>query len=48
MQQGVAYFLPDPARWVDPVSGELQVKFVNPRQDNVGFQFPVAIEGTVR
>jgi hypothetical protein len=48
MRQGVAYSLPDPARWVDPVSGELQVKFVNPRQDNVGFQFPVAIEGTVR
>jgi hypothetical protein len=48
MKQGVAYSLADPARWVDPVSGELQVKFVNPRQDGIGFQFPVALEGTVR
>jgi hypothetical protein len=48
MAQGRAYSLPDPARWVDPASGEVQVKFVNERQDGIGFQFPVSISGTVR
>ncbi len=46
--QGAAYELPDPARWLDPATGELQVKFVNERQDQVSFMFPVRIEGTVR
>ena len=35
MLQGVAYELTDPARWIDPASGELQVRFVNERQDQV-------------
>ena len=48
MGQSVSYELADAARWVDPTSGELQVKFVNSRTDGIGFQFPVAIEGTVR
>jgi hypothetical protein len=46
--QGSAYELPDPARWLDPATGELQVKFVNERQDQVSFQFPVRLEGTVQ
>jgi hypothetical protein len=46
--QGTVYELRDAARWVDPASGELQVRFVNARQDGIGFQFPVTIEGTVR
>jgi hypothetical protein len=45
---GRAYELPEPARWVDPASGEIQVRFVNERPDPVYFQFPVAITGTVR
>ena len=48
LRQGVAYTLPDAARWVDPSGGELQVKFVNQGQDSIGFQFPVALEGAVR
>lgn len=48
MQAGLAYELPDPARWVDPATGEVQVKFVNERQDNIGFQFGMALTGTVR
>ncbi len=48
LRQGVAYALSDAARWVDPSSGELQVRFVNQGQDSIGFQFPVALEGTVR
>ena len=48
LRQGVAYELPDAGRWVDPASGELQVKFVNQRQDAIGFQFAVVLSGTVR
>lgn len=46
--QGVSYELANPARWLDPASGELQVRFVNERQDQVSFQFPVRIEGSVQ
>ena len=46
--QGASYELPDPARWLDAATGELQVKFVNERQDQISFMFPVRIEGTVR
>jgi hypothetical protein len=48
LRQATVYELADADRWVDPASGELQVKFVNPRQDPIGFQFPVVIEGIVR
>ena len=48
MAQGTSYELEDAARWVDPATGELQVKFVNERNDQVYFQFLVRLEGTVR
>jgi hypothetical protein len=48
LRQATVYELADADRWVDPASGELQVRFVNPRQDGIGFQFPVVLEGTVR
>jgi len=48
LAQGTSYELPDPTRWLDPATGELQVKFVNERQDQVSFTFPVRIEGTVK
>ena len=48
LQQGTAYELPDASRWVDPASGEAQVRFVNERQDGIGFQFPIAISGVIR
>lgn len=48
MGAGRPYELPGPARWVDPSTGELQVRFVNERQEGVYFQFPVALAGTVR
>jgi hypothetical protein len=48
MLQNTSYELEDAGRWVDPASGEVQVKFVNERQEQVYFQFPVRIEGTVR
>jgi hypothetical protein len=46
--QNTAYELEDADRWVDPASGEVQVRFVNERQEQVYFQFPVRIEGTIR
>jgi hypothetical protein len=48
LTQNVPYELVNASRWVDPASGEVQVRFVNERQDQVSFQFPVRIEGTVR
>ncbi len=48
LNAGRTYELSDAARWVDPTSGEVQVKFVNERQDGIGFQFPMALTGTVR
>ncbi len=47
MTNGQAYELADAARWVDPASGELQVRFVNEHQDGIGFQFQVQLTGTV-
>ena len=48
MRPNTPYELADASRWVDPASGEVQVRFVNERQDQVYFQFPVRIEGTIR
>jgi hypothetical protein len=44
---GNSYDLANPERYVDPASGTLLVKFVNDKQDNVGFSFQVRIEGDV-
>ncbi|HEY3336604.1 MAG TPA: hypothetical protein VGK16_15340 [Candidatus Limnocylindrales bacterium] len=42
------YELSDAARWVNPTSGEVQVRFVNERPDPVYFQFLISIMGAVR
>jgi hypothetical protein len=46
--QGTTYSLADPGKYVDEASGTIQVKFVNDRQDSVGFAFSVALEGIVQ
>jgi hypothetical protein len=46
--QGTTYELKDPQNYVDAATGTLQVRFVNERQDGVGFAFSVALEGVVR
>ncbi|MEI7744854.1 MAG: polymer-forming cytoskeletal protein, partial [Chloroflexota bacterium] len=46
--QGRPYELTDAARWVEPLTGELQVRFVNQRADQISFQFPVELTGSVR
>lgn len=48
LSPGPRYSLADPARYVDPSSGTLLVRYVNDRQDNVGFSVDVSITGTVR
>jgi hypothetical protein len=48
MAQGKVYELAEAARWVDPATGEVQVRFVNQRAEQMSFQFPIEITGTVR
>jgi hypothetical protein len=45
---GTAISIRNPARFVDPASGTLQLRFVNDRADGVGFQLAVQLEGVVR
>ena len=45
---GPRYSLRDPVRYVDPSSGTVLVRYVNDRQDNVGFSVDMSITGTVR
>ncbi|MGZ8513490.1 MAG: hypothetical protein ACXW4H_00465 [Candidatus Limnocylindrales bacterium] len=48
LSPGPRYSLSDPARYVDPSSGTVLVRYVNDRQDNVGFSVDFSITGTVR
>ena len=44
---GTTYELKDPARYVDPATGTIQIRFVNDRVDSVGISFSVVLEGKV-
>jgi hypothetical protein len=44
---GNAFELKEPARYVDPSTGTIQVRFVNDRQDSVGMSFNVSLQGEV-
>jgi hypothetical protein len=46
--QGTTYELKDPRKYVDEATATIQVRFVNDRQDGVGFGFSVVLEGDVR
>lgn len=48
LAMGRAYTLADPARYINPASGEVQVRFTNQRTDQISFQFPIEITGTIR
>lgn len=48
LSPGPRYGLTDPARYIDPSSGTLLVRYVNDRQDNVGFSVDISITGTMR
>lgn len=45
---GTRYSVAQPARYVDPASGAVLVRFVNDRGDGVGFTFDLALAGDVR
>jgi hypothetical protein len=44
---GSTYELKDAARYVDPSTGTIQLRFVNDRQDSVGMSFSVVLQGEV-
>jgi hypothetical protein len=46
--QGTTYAIADPARYVDPTTGTVLVRYVNDRSDGVGFQVNLAITGSIR
>ena len=46
-QSGVQYAVDSPARYVDPTSGTVLIRFVNDRTDGVGFSIDVSISGDV-
>jgi hypothetical protein len=44
---GSRYAIQDPARYVDPATGTVLLRFVNDRSDGIGFSVDLTIEGTV-
>jgi len=48
MTMGQTYDLVSPARYADPETGAVLVRFVNERQDPVNMYLNVSIEGTVK
>jgi hypothetical protein len=46
--KGARYTVADPARYVDPTSGSVLVRYVNDRVDAVSFAADVSITGVVR
>ena len=48
LAMGQTYDVRDPARYVDPRSGAVLVRFVNNRQDPVSVVLGVSIQGTVK
>jgi hypothetical protein len=47
LTMGNSYDLISPERYIDPGSGTLLVRFVNDKQEGIGFSFQVRIEGDV-
>jgi hypothetical protein len=45
---GSRYAVADPTRYVDPAAGTVLARFVNDRDEGIGFQFDLSITGTVR
>jgi hypothetical protein len=48
LAQGTRYAVTDAARYVDPTSGTVLVRYVNDRADSVGFNVDLSISGEVR
>jgi hypothetical protein len=48
LTQGSRYAVAEPARFVDPTSGGVLVRYVNDKSEGVGFQVDLSISGDVR
>ena len=48
LNQTSRYSVADPARYVDPASGTVMIRFVNDVNEQVGFNVSLSIRGTVR
>jgi hypothetical protein len=48
LSPGPQYAVADPARYVDPTSGTVLIRYVNDQSDGVGFSATVSLRGTVR
>lgn len=48
LEGGSRYAIKDPARYVDPATGTVLVRFVNDNSDGVGFGFDLSITGDLR
>jgi hypothetical protein len=48
LSQGQTYDVADAARYVDPSTGAVRVRFVNDRQDPVNVFLDLTIQGTVK
>ncbi|HYH93976.1 MAG TPA: hypothetical protein VD763_12505, partial [Candidatus Saccharimonadales bacterium] len=48
LEGGSRYAVKDPARFVDPASGTVLIRFVNDRDDGVGFSVDIAITGELK
>ncbi|HET7030909.1 MAG TPA: hypothetical protein VFI34_10390 [Candidatus Limnocylindrales bacterium] len=48
LEQGTTYDLKDPAKYVDPSTGAVLVRFVNERQDPISVYLGLSIQGTIR
>ena len=48
LSPGPMYSVNEPARYVDPTSGTVLIRFVNDMSDGVGFSASVSIRGTVK
>lgn len=44
----VPYTLTNAARWVDPATGEVQVRFTNQSHDQISWLFAIAVDGVVQ
>jgi hypothetical protein len=48
LESGSRFAVAEPARYVDPASGQVLVRFVNDRNESVSFSLDVAITGNLR
>jgi hypothetical protein len=48
LESGSRFAVAEPTRYVDPATGQVMIRFVNERNESVGFSLDVAITGNLR